>query len=92
MEQLDQITGILSELCASLAIEEMEIITSIDGIGDTTGAMFLAEVGDIQNFSSHKSLIAFAGMDPTVFQSGKFQGTSRISKEAIVISEELSIL
>ena len=80
MEQLDQITGILSELCASLAIEEMEIITSIDGIGDTTGAMFLAEVGDIQNFSSHKSLIAFAGMDPTVFQSGKFQGTSRISK------------
>ena len=80
MEQLDKITGILSELCASIAIEEMEIITSIDGIGDTTGAAFLAEIGDISNFSSHKSLIAFAGMDPTVFQSGKFQGTSRISK------------
>lgn len=80
MEQLAQITGILSELCASIAIEELEIITSIDGIGDTTGAAFLAEIGDISNFSSHKSLIAFAGIDPTVFQSGKFQGTSRISK------------
>lgn len=80
MEQLDKFTGILSELCESIAIEEMEIITSIDGIGNTTGAMFLAEVGDIKNFNSHKALIAFAGIDPTVFQSGKFQGTSRISK------------
>jgi len=80
MEQLDKITGILCEICESIAIEEMEIITSIDGIGDTTGAAFLAEIGDIANFSSHKSLIAFAGLDPTVFQSGKFQGTSRISK------------
>jgi len=80
MEQLDKITDILSELCESIAIEEMEIITSIDGIGDTTGAAFLAEIGDISNFSSHKSLIAFAGIDPTVYQSGKFQGTSRISK------------
>jgi transposase len=80
MEQLDKLSGILSELCESIAIKEMEIITSIDGIGDATGAAFLAEVGDIKNFSSHKSLIAYAGVDPTVFQSGKFQGTSRISK------------
>ncbi|MBT9537159.1 MAG: IS110 family transposase [Nitrospirae bacterium] len=80
MEQLDKITGILSEFCESIAIQEMKIITSIDGIGDTTGAMFLAEVGDISNFSGHKSLIAFAGLDPTVFQSGKFKGASRISK------------
>ena len=80
MEQLDNISGILSDLCKSIAIEEMEIITSIDGIGDATGAAFLAEIGDINNFPSHKSLIAYAGIDPTVFQSGKFEGTSRISK------------
>jgi len=80
MEQLDNISNVLSELCKSIAIEEMEIITSIDGIGDVTGAVFLAEVGDIKKFSSHKSLIAYAGIDPTVFQSGKFEGTSRISK------------
>ena len=80
MEQMDKLSGILSELCASIAIEEMQIITSIDGIGDATGAAFLAEIGDINNFPSHKSLIAYAGIDPTVFQSGKFEGTSRISK------------
>lgn len=80
MGQLDKITSILSEICESIVIKEMEIITSINGIGDTTGAAFLAEIGDISNFSSHKSLIAFAGLDPTVYQSGKFQGTSKISK------------
>lgn len=80
MEQLDQLTDILSDLCESITIKEMEIITSIDGIGETTGAAFLAEIGNIKNFSSHKSLIAFAGLDPTVYQSGKFQGTSKISK------------
>jgi transposase len=80
MEQLDKMTDILCNLSESIAIQEMEIITSIDGIGSSTGAAFLAEIGDISNFSSHKSLIAFAGLDPTVYQSGKFQGTSRISK------------
>lgn len=80
MEQLDRLSGILSKLCESIAIEEMQIISSIDGIGDSTGAAFLAEIGDINNFPSHKSLIAYAGIDPTVFQSGKFEGTSRISK------------
>lgn len=80
MEQLDKITDILSALCKSITIQEMEIITSIDGIGDTTAAAFLAEIGDISNFSSHKSLIAYAGLDPSVYQSGKFEGTSRISK------------
>lgn len=80
MEQHDKLSKVLSELCESIAINEMEIITSIDGIGDSTGAAFLAEIGNISNFSSHKSLIAYAGIDPTVFQSGKFEGTSRISK------------
>jgi len=80
MEQLDKLSGILSEICESVAIQELEIITSIDGIGDATGATFLAEIGDINNFPSHKSLIAYAGIDPTVFQSGSFEGTSRISK------------
>ncbi|MFN3739367.1 MAG: transposase [Thermodesulfovibrionales bacterium] len=54
--------------------------SSHPGIGDTTGAAFLAEIGDINRFPSHKSLIAYTGLDPTIYQSGKFQGTSRISK------------
>ncbi len=80
MEQLDPLSSLLSNLCNSIAIEELEIITSIDGIGETTGDDFLAEIGDIANFSSYKSLIAYTGIDPTDYQSGKFEGKSRISK------------
>jgi|YelNatPaOPRAMG01_1025707.scaffolds.fasta_scaffold33869_2 transposase len=80
MERLDKITDILSNFCQSMMIDELEIITSIEGIDKTSGATFLAEVGNIFNFPSHKSLIAFAGIDPSVFQSGKFEGKSKISK------------
>ncbi|MBZ0158250.1 MAG: IS110 family transposase [Alphaproteobacteria bacterium] len=80
MEQVDHISDMLTEMCQSMVIEEMQIITSIDGIGDTAGAAFLAEIGAIDNFPSAKALIVFAGLDPTVYQSGKFEGTSRISK------------
>lgn len=47
-------------------------ITSIPGVGDLMGATILAEIGDINNFSSPEKLQAFAGVDPCIYQSGKF--------------------
>lgn len=47
-------------------------ITSIPGIGNVLGATILAEIGDINNFSSPAKLLAFAGCDPSTYQSGKF--------------------
>ena len=41
---------------------------------------FLAEMGSVENFSSHKKLIAFAGRDPSVCRSGKSIGKSKLSK------------
>jgi len=40
----------------------------------------LAELGDLSNYQSYKKVIAFAGVDPSIHQSGKFQGNSKISK------------
>jgi transposase len=37
-------------------------------------------MGHIGSYASHRNLIAYAGIDPTVFQSGKYEGSSRISK------------
>jgi transposase len=34
--------------------------------------MILAEVGNIENFKNPAKLLAFAGLDPALFQSGKF--------------------
>jgi transposase len=79
-ERYDELTKILTEYCKSSMLEDFEIITSIAGISKGTATTFLAEIGCIGNFASHKKLIAFAGIDPTVYQSGKFEGSSRISK------------
>lgn len=79
-DRYDELTKILTEYCKSSMLEDFQIITSIDGISKGTATTFLAEIGCIGNFASHKKLIAFAGIDPTVYQSGKFEGSSRISK------------
>ena len=80
MKQRERITEALVEACQAMMIKDIEIITSIGGISDTTASAFLAEVGDYKVFSSYKHLIAFAGLDPSIHQSGKFEGRSKISK------------
>jgi len=57
------------------------IIRTVPGIGTITGAIILSEIGDIKRFSNPGQLIAFAGLDPVVRQSGKFRASStRMSK------------
>ena len=57
------------------------VIMTIPGIGFVNGGMILGEVGDIHRFSAPNKLLAFAGLDPTVYQSGNFQAKrTRMSK------------
>lgn len=48
---------------------------TIPGIGMIAAATILAEIGDISRFKSSSALVAFAGIDPTVRQSGEFSST-----------------
>lgn len=58
------------------------VILTIPGIGPATGAIILGEIGDINRFSNPKKLVAFAGIDPTAYQSGNFTGANnRLSKK-----------
>lgn len=51
-------------------------LTTITGIGPTLAAVILSEIGgDIRRFSSPAKLAAYAGVDPTVKQSGDFFGS-----------------
>ncbi len=57
------------------------VITTIPGIGTVLGAAIIGEIGDINRFDAPGKLVAFAGLDATVNQSGEFNGTkSRLSK------------
>jgi transposase len=47
-------------------------ITSIPGVGPTTGAAILSEIGDVNRFPSVEKLVAYAGIDPSVYQTGQF--------------------
>jgi len=49
------------------------VIITIPGIGYINGGMILGEIGDIHRFSSSGKLLAFASLDPSVYQSGNFQ-------------------
>ncbi|MGX8794461.1 IS110 family RNA-guided transposase [Oceanobacillus sp. M60] len=54
------------------------VIETIPGIGPITGATILGEIGDIHKFSSPKKLVAYAGIDASVSQSGQFDATHNV--------------
>ncbi len=61
--------------------DEIDIMTSLRGIGEKTATNFLVEMGgDIRKFKDHRKLIAMAGLDPAIYQSGKHDGQGRITK------------
>lgn len=59
-----------------LVVDELNTpLLTIPGIGYTIAAIILAETGDINNFSSPAKLLAFAGMEPSTYQSGKYNAS-----------------
>lgn len=75
--QVDTIDRAIDEL-----MEPFDFIKSIPGVANTTGAMILGEIGDINRFDNASSLLAFAGLDPSVFQSGEFESKNLIFQNA----------
>ena len=53
-------------------------ITTIPGIGPVLGAVIISEFGDISRFDKPSKLVAYAGIDATVSQSGEFEGTHNV--------------
>lgn len=61
--------------------QDFTLVLSIPGVGEITAATILGEIGNIEKFESSKQLIAYAGLDPSVFQSGSFRAkNNKISK------------
>ena len=76
-EQIAELEEFISEKFASFDCK----LDTIVGVGTTLAASFLAEIGDITRFESPDKLAAFAGIDPSVKQSGEFSGTrNKMSK------------
>lgn len=58
--------------------QEMETIpqtiTSLPGVDTIIAASIISEIGDIHRFKTSAQLVSFAGINPTVHQSGQFTG------------------
>lgn len=77
-KRLERVNGLIKELC--LQIKHVDKLLEIKGIGITTVAGFIAEVGDITRFNDTKELQKLAGLELVADSSGKHKGKSRISK------------
>jgi transposase len=82
LAQIEFTRGQMAELDRELArmVDGSPILT-IPGIGTVCAAGILGEIGDVSRFDSASKLVAFAGCDPSVFESGESGGTrARLSK------------
>lgn len=53
---------------------------SIPGLGEISAATILSEYGDIKNFSSPNKMLAFAGLEPSIIQSGTIENNGKMVK------------
>ncbi len=71
---------------------------TIPGIGELSAATILSEYGDINNFSSSNKMLAFAGLEPSVIQSGTLESKGKMVKHGSghlrysIMNSALSIL
>lgn len=84
LEQIHLIEQHLKEI-ESVMIEisnrQEHYLTTITGISDVTACVILGEIGSIERFERPEQLVAFAGLDASVHQSGDFTGSkTRLSK------------
>ena len=83
--QLKQLFERLNMLNQQIALLEKEILRyyetfdcylhTIPNISPIIAACILSEIGDIKRFRNSAALVAYAGIDPTVKQSGEFCST-----------------
>ena len=94
IELLDSQMDDLEDQIRKITLSLDSVIMTIPGMGPLYSAGIIAEIGDIHRFANPHKLLAFAGLDPTVRQSGKFKASrtrmskrgSRILRYALVYS------
>lgn len=78
-EQLVQFERVIYEV--SQTIPQVQLLESIPGVSTKLATAIVAEIGDASQFNHPKQVVAMAGLDPSVFSSGKFTASeNKITK------------
>jgi transposase len=78
-KELKKMSELLVQRCRDQVPVPLEILNSIPGLNTTTVSHFLAETHG-RSFPTPQKLIAYAGLDPIIYQSGQWKGRGHISK------------
>jgi len=83
IDEYDEQIEVLEKKISQRVVESpaAQRLLTIPGVGETTAATVLAEVGEIERFDRDKELVSYAGLDPEVHQSGDTEVRGSISKE-----------
>jgi len=60
--------------------EDVRLLLSLTGVGVYTALLIKSEIGDIRRFSDYKRLISWAGLAPSLYQSGSVERHGGITK------------
>ena len=81
IELLDRQVKTVESQMKEAVLKADSVIMTIPGINYVNGGMIIGELGDITRFSHSSKVLAFAGLDPAVYQSGEFTAkNTRMSK------------
>ena len=72
LTQIKNTINKMHELAKELPL--FNLVHSLPGIQDILTCKFIAELGDISRFTNHKQIVAYAGIDPVIRQSGNKDG------------------
>lgn len=78
-EQIGRLTAQIDELAVTWG--DTQLMMTIPGIGAITAATIKAEVGEFERFDHKTEVVSYAGLDPTVRQSGEKETTGGTTKE-----------
>ena len=76
---MEEKNNIENELKSDPVVEN-HVIMSIPGIGPVTGSVIPGKICDINRFENAEKIVAFAGIDPVINESGKHRSEKAISK------------
>lgn len=77
--EIDETNEMVEMLCKENPLANL--LTSIPGVGYYSALLIMSEIGDIRRFSKTKQLCSYAGLVPSVYQSGNTLRRGRITKQ-----------
>ena len=79
-ERISETLSLLVRLAGERRGEELSLLRTIPGVTAERAALILAELGDVGRFPTVDKVVAYAGLDPKVRESGRWRGRRKLSK------------